>query len=63
MVAAPAIKIKLVKDDIGGVQLATERGELLSNVFVKQYTRVEDSVMKLDLEVVFLVKDEEMRNW
>lgn len=56
-------RVKLVRDAIGGVQLATEQGEILQNVFVKQYERIEGSVTRLNLEVIFLASDARFKNW
>lgn len=56
-------RVKLVRDAIGGVQLTTENGEILQNVFVKQYERIEGSVSRLNLEVIFLTNEDKMKNW
>ncbi len=56
-------KVKLVKDAIGGMQLATEKGEILQNVFVKQFERIEGSVTRLNLEVIFLTTEDKFKNW
>ena len=56
-------KVKLVRDAIGSFQLATESGELLQNVFVKQFERIEGSVTRLSLEVIFLTQEDKVRNW
>ena len=56
-------RVKLVRDAIGGVQLTTENNELLQNVFVKQCERIEGSVTRLNLEVIFLAQDEKIKNW
>lgn len=56
-------RVKLVRDAVGGVQLATENGEILQNVFVKQYERITDSVTRLNLEVIFLATDDKVKNW
>lgn len=56
-------KVRLVKDSIGGFQLATENGELLQNVFVKEFNRLEGSVTRLNLEVIFLTQEEKVKNW
>lgn len=56
-------KVKLVRDAIGGVQLTTENNELLKNVFVKQCERIDGSVTRLNLEVIFLSQDEKIKNW
>ena len=56
-------KVKLVRDAIGGIQLMTENGELLQNVFVKQCERMEGSVACLNLEVIFLFNEKKVKNW
>ena len=56
-------KVKLVRDAIGGFQLTTESGELLQNVFVKQFERIEGSVTRLNLEVIFLSQEDKVKNW
>jgi len=57
------VKVKLVRDAIGGLQLETVNGELLDNVFVKQVERIEGSVNRLNLEMIFLTKDCKVKNW
>ena len=56
-------RVKLVKDAVGGVQLTTENDELLQNVFVKECERIEGSLTRLSLEVIFISKDEKIKNW
>lgn len=56
-------KVKLVRDAIGGVQLTTENNEILQNVFVKEYQRIEGSVTRLQLEVIFLAQEDKVKNW
>jgi hypothetical protein len=56
-------KVKLVRDAIGGIQLTTENNELLQNVFVKQCERIEGSVTRLNLEVIFVSQDDKIKNW
>ncbi len=56
-------RVKLVKDAIGGVQLTTENGEILKNVFVKQFERIEGSVNRLNVEVIFLAQEDKIKNW
>lgn len=56
-------KVRLVRDAIGGIQLTTENGELLQNVFVKQFERIEGSITRLNLEVIFLSPDDKVKNW
>lgn len=56
-------KVKLVRDAIGGFQLTTEKGELLKNVFVKQFERVDGSVNRITMEVIFLSQEEKVKNW
>ena len=56
-------KVKLVRDAIGGMQLTTENGEILQNVFVKQFERIEGSVTRLNLEVIFLTSEDKFKNW
>ncbi len=57
------IKVKLVRDAIGGVRMVTENGEILQNVFVKEYHRVEGSVMRLNVDLIFLAQDDSIKNW
>lgn len=61
--AMSSTKVKLVRDAIGGVQLTTENNELLQNVFVKEYQRIEGSVTRLKLEVIFLAQEDKVKNW
>ena len=61
--ARTTTKVKLVRDAIGGVQLTTENNELLQNVFVKQCERIEGSVTRLNLEVIFLSQEDKIKNW
>lgn len=61
--ARATTKVKLVRDAIGGFQLTTENGELLQNVFVKQFERIEGSVTRLNLEVIFLTQEDKVKNW
>jgi len=61
---APQVtKVKLVRDAIGGIRLTTEHGEILQNVFVKDYEHVEGSVTKLNLEVIFISPYLKGSNW
>lgn len=57
------IKVKLVRDAIGGVQLATINDELLENIYVKQMEHIEGSVTRLSLEVIFLTTNDKIKNW
>lgn len=57
------VKVKLVRDAIGGVQMETVNGKLLENVFVKQAELIDGAVNRLNMEMVFLMSDEKMRNW
>lgn len=56
-------KIKLVRDAIGGIRMATENNEVLKNVFVKGYERVKGSITRVNLEVIYIAPDEEGKNW
>lgn len=56
-------KVKLVRDAVGGVQLTTENDEILQNVFVKEYQRIEGSVTRINMEVIFLAPDDKVKNW
>lgn len=56
-------KVKLVRDAIGGIQLTTENDEVLQNVFVKEYERIEGSVTRLNLEVIYLAAEDKVKNW
>lgn len=56
-------KVQLVRDAIGGLQLTTENGEILKNVFVKQFERIEGSVNRLSMEVIFLTPEDKFKNW
>jgi len=58
-----SIKVKLVKDAIGGVQMVTENNEILSNVLVKEYQRIKGSVNKLAVEMIFLTTKDKGKNW
>lgn len=56
-------RLKLIRDAIGGVRLATENGELLENVFVKGYERVVGSITRLELEVIYVTNNDSEYNW
>lgn len=56
-------KVKLVRDAVGGIRLTTEHGEVLQNVFVKDYEHVEGSVTKINLEVIFISPYLKGSNW
>jgi len=56
-------KVKLVRDAIGGIRLTTEQGEILQNVFVKDYEHVAGSVTKINLEVIFISPYLKGSNW
>lgn len=56
-------KVKLVRDAVGGIQLTTENNEILQNVFVKEYQRIEGSVTRINMEVIFLAQDDKVKNW
>ena len=58
-----SVKVKLVRDAVGGVQLVTENNEILQNVFVKEYQRIEGSVTRINMEVIFLAQDDKVKNW
>lgn len=56
-------RVRLVRDSLGGIQLTTENNEILQNVFVKEYERIEGSVTRLNMEVIFLAQDDTIKNW
>ena len=43
--------------------MATENNEVLQNVFVKEYKRVEGSVTRVSLEVIYIAPEETGSNW
>lgn len=56
-------KVKLVRDAIGGIRMTTENDQVLQNVFVKGYERIEGSVTRVNLEVIYIAPDEKGQNW
>lgn len=56
-------RLKLIRDAIGGIRLATDGNELLENVFVKGYERIAGSVTRLQLEVIFITPVDKESNW
>ena len=55
--------VKLERDSIGGIRLVTEDNQILENVFVKEYKRLEGSVTRVFLEVVYIAPGQEGKNW
>ena len=59
----PFTRVKLVRDPAGGLRLSTESGQILENVFVKQYERVHGSVTRVNIEVIYISPNEHGKNW
>lgn len=57
------MRVKLVKEPLGGKKIVLEDGEPLDNVYVKSWEQIEDSdVFKVTVETVCII-DKKGRNW
>jgi len=56
------MKVKLVKDAIGGKKLVLENGEPLDNVYVKSWKREVGDVVKVTVELICII-DKDGKNW